>query len=377
MFATTHAPARPDGATSLMRALSLLALGAVLYATLHPWTDWRLRHPGAFAFLAAGIPRYWTWFDFAANLLAYLLLALLVTLAWFGHVRTRVAVPLVAVGMAVLSFGLETLQGWLPGRVPSVLDWLANAAGAAMGAALGGALNRGARGRDRVAVPVRERWYEQGSPLGWLLLLVWAASQLAPQRLLFSTGRLDPLLHRAGQWLGLIDEGGGAFLPGWLTLADTHGVAIEAAVVICAMGSIAILACDLVRSPQHRLLLLAGVGAVALGLRTLATQMVYGAAAPFAWLTPGAQGGLVVGIVAVYGLATLSARSRAGAALLLVAALTVLVHIAPAERYFDTMASGVVEGQLRNLHAVLRFISAAWPVAALGYFWLRLRGRLA
>jgi VanZ family protein len=367
MLATIDRAARARSAPSLMRVLSLIGLGAVLYATLYPWSDWRLRQPGAFAWIAAGIPRYWTWFDFASNLVAYLLLALVTTLGWFAAVRTRWAVPIVTVALTVLSFGLEAVQSWLPGRVPSLLDWIANGAGALLGAALGAALNRGTRGLDRVAVPVRERWHEQGSSTGWVLLLLWLSAQLVPQRLLFATGRIAPMLEHLARSLHLDPEL--VQRSGRLALSAVDGVLIEAASVICAVSVIGVLALELVRSPAHRMVLLALVAVVALVLRSIATQMVYGTGSPFAWLTPGAQGGLVVGVLLLYGIATLPPRARARCALLLLAASLLLVNFAPPDRYFETTATGLGGGQLFTLHALLRFISMAWPFAAIAYFW--------
>lgn len=367
MLATIDRQARPRRALSLMRALSLIGLGAVLYATMYPWSDWRLRQPGGLAFLEVGLPRYWTWFDFASNVLAYLLLALVTTLGWLGTLRMRWAVPLAVLALSALSFGLEALQSWLPNRVPSLLDWVANSAGAAIGATLGGLLNRGGQPSDRIAVPVRERWHEQGSPIGWVLLLLWLSAQLVPQRLLFATGRIQPLLEGLARALYLDAEM--EQLSTHLALSAAQGVLIEATTVICAVPVIGILAMGLVRSPPHRVLLLSAIALVALVLRSIATQMVYGAGSPFAWLTPGAQGGLVIGVLLLYGLATLGPRGRAlGAVLLLVVAL-VLVNMAPPDRYFETTSSGLTEGQLVSLHALLRFVSMAWPFAAIAYFW--------
>jgi VanZ family protein len=369
MLATSDRPARPGSARSLMRALSLIGLGAVLYATLYPWSDWRMRQPGALAFLQAGIPRYWTWFDFASNLLAYSFLALVATLGWFGAVRLRYAVPVVVLGLSLLSLALETTQGWLPVRVPSLLDVIANSTGALVGASLGAALNRGLQIRDRVAVPVRERWYEQGSPVGWMLLLLWLSAQLVPQRLLFATGNLQRLLEDLARRLD--SEFGQLSLR--LTLSAADGVLIEAASVITAVTVVGILAIDLVRHPAHRVLLLVVTAVTALVLRSIATQMVYGAGSPFAWLTPGAQGGLVVGLILLYAFAALGPRARhAGAVLLLLLGL-VLVNAAPPDRYFETTASGLREGQLVSLHALLRFVSMLWPFAAIAYFWSAVR----
>jgi hypothetical protein len=95
MFTTIDAPSRSRGTVRLMRALSLLFLLAVAFATLYPFSDWRPRTPSLFAFLHDGLPRWWTWFDVLSNVLAYGLLGLLDT----GALATSLALaPVIPVG---------------------------------------------------------------------------------------------------------------------------------------------------------------------------------------------------------------------------------------------------------------------------------------
>jgi VanZ family protein len=376
MFTMTAARSPPPRTVALMRALSLLFLGAVAFATLYPVSGWRLHAPGAFAFVHMGLPRWWTWFDVLGNVLAYLVLALLIALGWTTRWPPAMAVAVVALGCSLLSFGLEAAQSYLPGRVPSLLDWLANSAGGFAGAWLGATLNRADTHPDRIAVPVHERWYEQGPPGGWVLLLMWLSAQLVPQRLLFATGDFEQALQRT---LERLMPGDAPDLTRWASLlwgetATTgYGVAIEAAAVMCAVCVVGSLAFALVQGARRRLALLAGVALVAFALRSIATQMVYGAAAPFAWLTPGAQGGLVVGAALLYGLETLGPRTRAVAAIVLIAAGTLLVNLAPEDRYFATTVAGMEAGRLVNLQGLLRSVSLVWPLLAIVWFWRRAR----
>ncbi|MFN9773312.1 MAG: VanZ family protein, partial [Burkholderiales bacterium] len=173
MSTTIDAPPGPGRGPALMRALGLLFAASIAFATLYPLVDWRLRAAGGFTFLLGGLPRYWTWFDVLSNVLAYGVLALLLTLGWLSRARPWVAVAAVTVAGSLLSLSLEAAQSYLPARVPSLLDWLANTLGSAGGAWLGATLNRAAQRPDRLAVPVRDRWYEQGPPMGWVLLLMW------------------------------------------------------------------------------------------------------------------------------------------------------------------------------------------------------------
>jgi len=223
-------------------------------------------------------------------------------------------------------------------------------------------------------VPVRDRWYEQGPPMGWVLLLMWLSAQLVPQRLLFATGHVEPAAQRLLDRVWPVDTPDLSMLAGrlWGGVAPTgYGVAIEAGVVVCAVCTVGALAFALVHGPRRRFALVAGIALVAAGLRSIATQMVYGPTAPFAWLTPGAQGGLVVGTALLYGLETLGPRWRAVAGIVTAAAGAVLVNVAPEDRYFDTMVAGMQAGQLSNLHGLLRAVSFVWPMLAIVWFWRR------
>jgi VanZ family protein len=376
MFTTTDSRPPPARTVALMRALSLLFVAAVAVATLYPLTEWRLHAPGPLSFLSNGLPRWWTWFDVLSNVLAYLMLGLLLTLGWLERLRPPVAILAAGLACAALSLSLEVSQSYLPARVPSLLDWLANTAGGLAGGWLGATLNRAGQRADRLPTPVRDRWYEQAPPAGWVLLLLWLSVQLVPQRLLFATGHVEPALQL------LLDD----LLPGdapdlstwtdalWSDTAPTgYGVAIEAASVMCAVGAVGSLAFALVQGSRRRLALLAGIATVAFGLRSIATQMVYGVGAPFAWLTPGAQGGLVVGAAMLYGIETLGPRTRAVSAVVLVATGTLLVNLAPEDRYFETTLAGMQAGQLVNLHGLLRSVSLVWPLLAIVWFSRRAR----
>ena len=374
MFTTTDALPPTRRGASLMRALGAAFVAAVAIATLYPAADWRLRATSPLAFLAQGLPRYWTWFDVLSNAAAYAMLGLLLTLGWCRRLPAGRAVVAVALAGAALSLALETAQSYLPHRVPSLLDWIANAVGAAAGAVLGATLNRATRRDGRNAPVARERWYEQGPPSGWVLLVAWLASQLVPQRLLFATGHVEPMLQRALDDLPWEGAPPGLSRAVWRWFGGAapagYGVAIEAATVICATVAVGALAMSLVRGTRARLVLLAVVAAIAFALRSLATQMVYGASAPFAWLTPGAQGGLVVGAALLYGVETLGRRARAACAAVAAALGLLLVNVAPADRYFETTLAGMqAAGRLANLHGSLRLLSLAWPFLAIAWFW--------
>ena len=113
-------------------ALALACL--VAYASLYPFDNWRNQGLPVWAFLSAPLPRYWTWFDVAVNVLGYSLLGFLLALAVMRGTDWGWPVMLASLGAALLSLSMEMLQGFLPSRVPSNLDLALNALGAWLGA---------------------------------------------------------------------------------------------------------------------------------------------------------------------------------------------------------------------------------------------------
>lgn len=341
---------------------------AVVHATLYPWSDWKLRVPGALAWISAGLPRYWTWFDLIANTIAYVVLGFAIAAGWFGQLRRSAAWLATLALCSALSFGLETVQSWLPNRVPSLADWLANTIGAGIGATFGEIVNTAARRRAaRGLVIVRNGWLQQGPAAGWVLLLLWLMSQLPPQRLLLASGYVAPQVDALlNAWLGLD-------LRAAAQGVTADGVLFEAVSVICWIGAIGILAMDLVVHPRQRVALAVAAIASALAIRMVSDPLLLGTSTPLAFLTPGAQGGIVVGIVALYGFATMRRRTRAACAILLIALGVLLVNLAPVGAYFDSMLAAAAPARLANLQSLARFCAQAWPLLALGYFLMRVR----
>ena len=187
-----HPRRRPP---SLIRLLWLAVTAAIAYLSLYPLAGWRLRQPSLFAFLSQGLPRYYSHADLVSNVAAYVIFGLLFALGWSSRRHPWLPALLAALAGILLSLGLEAMQSYLPTRVPSMLDFSANAAGAAA------RRHRSARWSATTAsgsapgpTPASRQWYEQGPAIGWALIVIWVISQLPTQRLLFSTGNLQSWL---------------------------------------------------------------------------------------------------------------------------------------------------------------------------------------
>src|SRR3954469_5037576 len=115
--------------------LALLYAALIVYASLAPFSDWK--QPSsvpAFDLLSLPWPGRWTGFDVVANLLGYMPLGVLVfgALVRSGREVGFAALATAAAG-ALLSLTMESLQNYLPQRVPSSLDWALNIAGTLLG----------------------------------------------------------------------------------------------------------------------------------------------------------------------------------------------------------------------------------------------------
>jgi VanZ family protein len=86
------------------------------------------------------MPRYFTMFDIATNLVGYFPLGFLVVLALHVPRRPWLAIALATLSAMVLSTVLEAAQTYLPSRVASNLDVICNTAGAFFGAVVGARL---------------------------------------------------------------------------------------------------------------------------------------------------------------------------------------------------------------------------------------------
>jgi VanZ family protein len=178
-----HGGLSPINGGTLRRNHLLLALGYTLlicYATLYPFKGWTEPSRGFRGALFLAFPDHLSRSDLVVNLLAYLPLGFFwQRLRPRGRQPMTVSLQALAVGFC-LSYGLEVLQAWLPARVSSLSDLIANSAGAFAGAL---AADRYARSS---ATPAWRSWRAANllpgalSEPAWAALAFWALAQWAP-----------------------------------------------------------------------------------------------------------------------------------------------------------------------------------------------------
>lgn len=343
-------------------------LAAVVYATLYPWSGWHTPGRWMFAFLFEPWPRWWTGFDVAVNVAAYLPTGLLLT-AWLARrlsVSMGLAAVLATVAAAGLSLALECLQALLPARVPSRMDLLANAAGG-----LAGALVAVSIGRRRIEQ--WPQWARETLPLmphstpGLLLLCAWLVAQFYPQPLVFATGDLVSLAATTP------GEPAHPWVSGWLLPHDLEPFA-EAAGVSMTVLAIGLVTHDLLRAgARGAAAAVAAPIVAAIAIKSVASAAYLGQVNALAWLNAGAQGGLLAGIVALLLLGWVGRRARLWLAIVTLAGATLLFNLAPPNAYYLSMRAGWGGGAWTNFHGLLRAVATAWPFAAIAWCGWRLR----
>ena len=344
------------GPVLLARYLALAWLGLVVYGSLHPFSGWLDKGISPFAYLNGGWPRYWTVFDLAANVAVYVPLGFFLTLALY-RLPGRYTAPVLTVLLATaVSFTLETVQNWLPSRVPSNVDLACNAIGGLFGAVWAQIVgprvfNRITAWQQRHIAPITH------AELGLTLLGLWLLVPLSPETLLFGSGDLRQPLGLSGA----VPFAAESFIVIEASITAFNALAVGLIVrQLCARTAIAYLVVPL--------FLLLG-----LVVRTLAAAILISPGEAFSWLTPGAQMGLLLaGTGLAVGIA-LPATARLMLAALALMAGAILVNLAPPNPYSAAALAVWRQGHFLNFNGLTRWVATLWPFLTLPFLLLTSR----
>ncbi len=365
----------PRPARSTAGMLAWVWAGVIVYASLFPFEGWRWP-PGVAPgdLLRLPWPRYFIPFDIVSNLAGYAPLGLLITLAGLrrGASWRRALIPGLLAG-ALLSGGLELIQHLLPGRVPSSLDWLLNAAGALLGAVLAGVAARGGglRAWDRW----RNRWVLRGHGGALALLALWPVALVYPPPSPFGLGRIGPALQRGMVW-ALEDVPWARPVLDALTTPMPAALAWPGpvgATVLCA-GLLApcLLACAASTPGRRRGVLLCGIVLAGVAASTLSSVINYGPAHPWAWAAPGDGQGLMLVIALLLPLAWLPSRLAGLAGLACLLVLVLAVHALPLDPYGALNEQSWEQGRFIRFHGLTPWLAWLWPYGAMAWLSARL-----
>lgn len=364
------APAPAQHASPIARAALLAYTLLIVYASLFPFSGWRSNGLSPFAYaMHWELPRYWTGFDVGVNVVGYVPLGVLIVFALYPRVRGLAAPLLACLCGAALSGAMEATQSYLPSRVSSNLDLYTNAAGCCIGAALGALTARRVLGRAQLQ-RLRHSWFVQNASQGLVLLALWPLAQVYPQAYLFGLGQLLPILSG---WLSALAGRGidlaGCLRPAAALTAEQYWLS-ETIIAACGMsGAGLMLLCLLRRAAPKGLLIMVLIGA-ALVVRALASALLFAPENAFVWITPGAEGGVLIGAIMLSGLlfAPQASQRRLAALTLLLSAL--IANSTPPNPYFQATLQSWVQGKFLNFNGAAQFLALLWPVCALWYLSL-------
>lgn len=349
--------------------LALIYTGLIVYASLYPFTEWRDQGIVPWAFLWAPLPKYWTGFDVASNVLGYAPAGFLLALSAWRTGRGRRAVLLATVGCTVLSLALETLQSYLPDRVPSNVDFALNLAGGFSGAAAAswleklGAIDHWSR--------IRARWFVADASGALVLLALWPLALLFPAAVPLGLGqvleRLEVALAQTLEdtpfldWLPVREMELQPLVPGAEFICVLLGALIPFLVGYC-----------IVRSRARRAVVVLLVLLVGVGTTGLSAALSYGPQHAWDWIQQPVLIGL--GVAPVLGLAMVGIPRRVGAALALLGLgiYLSLLNQAPADPYFFQTLQTWEQGRFIRFHGLAQWLGWLWPYAVLVYLLSRI-----
>ncbi len=338
----------------LARSLTITYVLLVVYASLHPFTGWRDNGISLFGYLNAPWPRYYTGFDLTLNVLAYAPLGFLLvpTLARLGLLIAALLAVLIGSG---LSLTMETLQNFLPSRVPSNIDLACNSIGALIGATAGMNWGRTLLDGGRLyRLRVRRLIPGRRGESGLVLLGLWLLALLSPAALLFGSGDLRALLEALE-------------LPA-LPYSARRFVVLEAAVAASGLLCAGLIAWSLLRRPSRWLLI--PFLLLPLVVKGFTNAVLVNAAQFIQWLTPGNSAGLAIGAVALYAATWLPALAQRMLAAMSLMLATALVNLAPENPYLTASLAVWQQGHFFNFNGLTRLVSSLWPFAALAWLML-------
>lgn len=315
----------------------------IAYASLYPFFP--LRPPSIDAVTAFFVkPRYMVAYDVVWNVVAYVPLGTLAALYYRQRTTPGRAFVNAVAFAAAFSLAMEILQFFVPNRVASIFDVLANAGGAVLGAAVFAdpvysvATKPLGEMRERTLIP--GAWGDAGL----VLLILWLIAQLNPALPFFGAGNI----------------GGGDAGVVQMAILQWGAVALS----LCGFG---LFVSTLVRGNQGALRATLVLLSVALWLKFLGASLVLQPHFSDEWVSGGRAAGLAIGLLAFVPLRRLARAGRVYLALVMILAGALFSKIFGAYSALDEFLRLFrwPHGQLASFATLTRFLHELWPFAAL------------
>ena len=317
------------------------------YASLYPFAPLRPPGPDAVSSAFASSLRYVSAFDVTVNVLAYVPLGVLAC-RYFrrdgGDVGPAIA-KAIAFGTA-FSFSMETAQLFIPGRISSIYDTLANAAGTALGALAYAepfhSMATKPLGEKRDAYVVPGNWGDAGL----VLVGVWLIAQLNPALPFFGAGNI------VGSGIDMDDL-----------------AILQSAAVAMSVWGFGLFVSVLLAGERGALRVTLVLLSTALWLKFTSASFMLQPRLAEEWVSAGRVVGLVAGVLLLVPTRRFRRTARTYLALVLVLAGALFAKIVGAYSSLDELLRVFrwPYGQLANFTTLTRFLHEVWPFAAVAY----------
>lgn len=334
-------PDRPGLNLYIFLAYTLL----IAYASLSPFTGWRVPEDEIFHFLGVW-PRYITRFDILINIFAYLPLGFLAALS-MPRLRGGTAVVAATSIGAALSLSMETLQVFVPGRIASVLDLLTNTAGSLAGVALAQSLGSRSHFAQKL-MRWRNHWFlpDRIADWGLVLLGLWLFIQA------------NPSLPLMGVWSA----------QGLDTVPARFDMVLTASVLLNTLA-LGMLLSMLLQPAQSLWTVALTFLASCAAIKWLAAQALLKPEVLFQWLSAESLAGVCYAIVLLMLALRLQLRKR----IWLITACLVAGIILTMSHAGDGLSAAVLRlfdwrhGHLLNFNGLTRLLAELWALLVLPY----------
>jgi VanZ family protein len=366
---TPTAPPSASKGSPIARATLLAYLLLIVYASWYPFAGWHASGLSPLTFLNLSVPRYWTGFDILVNIVGYIPLGMLIALSLYPRVHGVWAVLAGAVCGVLVSGTMEAVQTYLPSRVPSNLDLLTNSIGCLIGAGIGALGARSYLSQSRL-YQLRQRCFAPHASQGLVLVALWPLAQIYPQSYLFGHGQVLPIFSDwLSSWLDTSIDLVALLRPGAAMSVEQYWLS-ETIITACGMtGAVLTMLC-LARRGAPRSLLILGMLGAALILKALSSSLLFTPDNAFVWITPGAQGGFLIGLIMLSGLAFAPQAAQRRLAVVTLLLSLLVVNTIPVNPYFVATLQGWVQGKFLNFNGAAQFLSLLWPFCALWFLLL-------
>ena len=322
----------------------------IVYVSLNPFDfDFQIGI-SPWAWIDAPLPRFITLFDISVNILAYIPFGFLVVFAAYPRWRNFLALG-IALGLsALLAFSVETLQSWLPTRIPSLMDWWANGFGGLLGGLLAIPL-----GPQWLSGSVIRRRFDQWFGLNWAtcaLFLLFPWSQIYPQSSWLGVGVWGHVVF------GSID---------WGTTVINQMVQETLITAICWVGVALLLSLGMrTKAPQWHIL--NGLLGLTVLLKTLFTALQFGGEFSLIWLTTGAFWGMLLATMILRRALRFQIRTKYTLAFICLLTATIAINLLPDNPYFILTLRHWQHGRLLHFNDLMQWVSVIWlPMA---FIWM-------